>query len=73
MITEARFVCTFKGPLDTNPHTGDKGKDVVLMADADDPVFKVWTPFGTVSMRVAEPTGDSFEVGKKYRVLFEEI
>ncbi len=72
-MVEARFVCSHKGEVIKNEVEGVEGRCVNLVADADDPVFKIWTPSGQISMQIVGSAADQFEVGKKYRVLFDEI
>jgi hypothetical protein len=72
-MVEARFVCTHKGEPIVNEATGVEGRNINLNADAEDPIFKVFTPGGMVSMQIVGSAADQFEVGKKYRVLFDEI
>jgi hypothetical protein len=72
-MVEARFVCTHKGDLIKNENTGVEGRNINLNADVEDPVFKVFTPGGQISMQIVGAAADQFEVGKKYRVTFEEL
>jgi hypothetical protein len=72
-MVEARFVCTHKGDLIKNENTGVEGRNINLNADVEEPIFKVFTPGGQISMQIVGAAADQFEVGKKYRVLFDEI
>jgi hypothetical protein len=72
-MVEARFVCTHKGDSIVNEATGAQGRDIQFNADIEDPVFKVFTPGGHIGMQIVGSAADQFEVGKKYRVTFEEI
>lgn len=72
-MVEARFICTHKGDVIVNEPTGETGQNVIFNADVEDPVFKPWTPSGNISMQIVGSAADQFEVGKKYRVLFDEI
>ena len=72
-MVEARFVCTYKGEKVINEKEGTEGYAISLGADVDDPVFKVWTPAGSIGMTIVGSAADQFTVGKKYKVLFEEI
>lgn len=72
-MVEARFVCTFKSELQKNEETGAKGQSISLGVDYEDPVFKVFTPAGGIGMTLVGSASDQFNVGKKYKVTFEEI
>lgn len=72
-MVEARFVCTHKGDLIKNDATGVEGRNINLNADVEDPIFKVFTPGGQISMQVVGSAADQFEVGRLYRVTFDEI
>jgi hypothetical protein len=72
-MVEARFVCSHKSEAVKNEITGVEGRNVNLIADIEDPIFKIWTPSGQLGMQIVGSAADQFEVGKKYRVTFEEI
>jgi hypothetical protein len=72
-MVEARFVCTHKGDLIKNDVTGIEGRTVNFIADVEDPVFKVFTPSGQIRMQIVGEAAYQFEVGRLYKVTFDEI
>jgi len=71
-MVETRFVC--RNVQDVDGTEGRKGKLIDLDVDWDDPVFKVATPAGGVSMIITNDAASStFIQGNKYRVTFERL
>ena len=70
-MVEGRFIC--RNLQDSEGTEGRSGKLIDMVVDESDPVFKVATPSGSVSMIITNDAAKAFILGDKYRVTFEAI
>jgi len=70
-MVEGRFVC--RNLQDAEGNEGRSGKLIDMVVDESDPVFKVATPAGGITMIIASEAAKQFILNTKYRVTFEKI